>query len=518
MIIKPKAKKYRVQRGASLGGASDMTSDESVQPNPEQTASIGQNQEGINQSIEEIRSEGLSGRQLRMAQRVAQKYGLKPTSDYDAVRLLRAKGIDPFQRTNMLKMAKRDAESDQPQLPQTTNPTKAGLPSTKVNTARVRNQEIQKIQQSIAKRRQRKLKFLLARLATFVLLPTLLTGLYYYFIATPMYATKSEFIIQKADMQGGGGLGGLLGGTGFATSQDSITVQSYLQSREAMLRLDQDHGFRDHFSDDNIDFLQRLDQGASNEAAYRLYKDHINISYDPTEGIVKMQVTSADPNISATYAKALIAYAEQQVDQLTSRVRDDQMHGAINSYKDAELQMLAAQEQVIKLKEKSNIISGDVAIALLTNKISALEQMLVQDELALEELLSNSRPNRAKVAPLKRKIASLENKIAGYYIDLTAGTESDESLARITSQLAVAQANLETRNLMMQAALQQLEAARIEANRQTRYLSMGVNPTLPDEAAYPRKFENTILAFLIFSGVYLMLSLTVSILREQVTS
>ena len=47
---------------------------------------------------------------------------------------------------------------------------------------------------------------------------------------------------------------------------------------------------------------------------------------------------------------------------------------------------------------------------------------------------------------------------------------------------------------------------------------MGVSPIAPDEPTYPRAFENTLLAFLIFSGIYLMLSLTASILREQVAS
>jgi capsular polysaccharide transport system permease protein len=40
----------------------------------------------------------------------------------------------------------------------------------------------------------------------------------------------------------------------------------------------------------------------------------------------------------------------------------------------------------------------------------------------------------------------------------------------------------------------------------------------PDTAAYPRAFENTLLAFLVFSGIYLMVSMTASILREQVSS
>jgi capsular polysaccharide transport system permease protein len=62
------------------------------------------------------------------------------------------------------------------------------------------------------------------------------------------------------------------------------------------------------------------------------------------------------------------------------------------------------------------------------------------------------------------------------------------------------------------------EPARQEADRQVRYLSMGVEPVAPDEATYPRAFENTLVSLLIFAGIYLMISLTVSILREQVSS
>ena len=49
-------------------------------------------------------------------------------------------------------------------------------------------------------------------------------------------------------------------------------------------------------------------------------------------------------------------------------------------------------------------------------------------------------------------------------------------------------------------------------------MTTSVAPVAPDDPTYPRAFENTILAFLIFSGIYLMFSLTASILREQVSS
>jgi len=58
----------------------------------------------------------------------------------------------------------------------------------------------------------------------------------------------------------------------------------------------------------------------------------------------------------------------------------------------------------------------------------------------------------------------------------------------------------------------------LSTNCQTLYLSISVLPVAPDEAAYPRSFENTLLAFLVFSGIYLLISMTASILREQVSA
>lgn len=523
MTTKPKAKKFRIRRSGSL--SADQNGAQNGVQNTQ--AVVGSDvsdarQVATEQSVEDIRKEGLTGRQLRMARRVAQKHGLAPTSDFDAVRLLRANGVDPFQRANVLELVPGNGGQPLPgkvQLPQTVPTAQTNLPSTEVDTAGARAQAIIEIQRDIAKRRRRKLGLLLSRLLFFVLLPTVMVGYYYYIIATPMYATMSQFVIQKADSQGGGGgLGGLFGGTGLATSQDSISVQSYLQSRDAMLRLDRDHGFKAHFAQDWIDPIQSLDPDASNESAYKMYKRRVKISYDPTEGIIKMEVIAADPKVSETYSNALISYAEEQVDQMTARLRDDQMKGAQDIFGQAEAEMLAAQHRVLNLQKESNVLSVEIEVGLLTGQIQQLELLQTQDKLTLVELNTNARPNRTQVNQIEGRINARAEAISELRGQLTQGSEGVESVADISAKLAIAQINLETRTMMMQQALQQMDTAQVEANRQTRYLSLGVSPVPPDEATYPRKFENTILAFLIFAGAYLMMSLTASILREQVSS
>ncbi len=475
--------------------------------------------------LETIRKEGLTGRQLRMARRLAQKYGLPATSDFDAVRLLRAAGIDPFQKGTVLDLISADAGSraltvtpggDGVQLPQTIKPIK--VPSTEVRAEQSHVVDIQNIQRDIARRRRRRSSLLMARLFFFVGLPTLLAGWYYYFIATPLYATKSEFVIQQANATTGTGMGGLLAGTQFATSQDSIAVQGYLQSRDAMLRLHEDMGLKSQFSGAHIDPIQRLDPNATVEATYKAYKRNVHISYDPTEGIVKLEVMAPDPVVSAEFSRALIGYAEEQVDHLTQRLRDNQMEGALTSYENAESAMLSAQRKVVELQEKSKILSSEVEVTLITTQIGQLETQLNTDKLSLAQMESNSRPNAARMDPVKRRIDTLESEIAKLRASLTEGKDGGQSLAQVQSELLVAQADVQTRQLLLAQSLQAMELARTEANRQVRYLSVSVSPIAPDEAAYPRAFENTMVALLVFAGIYLMISMTAAILREQVSA
>ena len=51
-----------------------------------------------------------------------------------------------------------------------------------------------------------------------------------------------------------------------------------------------------------------------------------------------------------------------------------------------------------------------------------------------------------------------------------------------------------------------------------RYLSLSVSPVPPDEPTFPRAFENTLVTMLILLGIYLMISMTAAILREQVST
>ncbi|GAA3867177.1 capsule biosynthesis protein [Celeribacter arenosi] len=519
----PATKRPTRRRGAAAatlgtpGGKSETDDTPATPAKPERASETSTD-------IETVRREGLTGRQLRMARRVAQKHGIETTSDFEAVLLLRQKGIDPFQRNAMLELVSTEA-SESRELTTTDGnsnlPAEMGggaMPSKAMLDRLTRDDEISRIQQDIARRRRRKMLLLVARLAVFVGIPTLIAGYYFYKVATPLYATSSAFVIQQSEApSASGGLGGLLSGGPLSGAQDSISVQDYLESRDAMLRLDADVGFKEHFSSEAIDPIQRLPENPSNEQAYKVYGKHVTIGYDPTEGLLRMEVVAADPETSQRYSEALIQYAEERIDQSTERLREDGEKGARQSLEEAERKMLDAQERVVALQEQLGIISPDAETSAVMGQIGNFETQLQEKKLQLQQLLDNTRPNQARVDGVRGDIRRLEAIIADLRSQLTQEQGTSGSLARISAELRMTEVELQTRQALVSQAVQALETARVEASRQVRYLSLTSRPIAPDEPTYPRKFENTLLAMLIFSGIYLMASLTAAVLREQVS-
>ncbi|MEM7614328.1 MAG: capsule biosynthesis protein [Pseudomonadota bacterium] len=466
----------------------------------------------------------ITHRQRRLAMRTAKSMGLDPPNPNHAMHMLSARGIDPLEvSSTMLEVTGEMTNPAGNQLVQRVKEGDNALVDPNAKTPEQieleREQAIAEIQKGLIARRRKRLFGLFLRLIVFVALPTIALAYYYIAIATPMYETESKFVIQTSEnpAAGASGLGGLLAGTGLATSQDSVVVQEYLTSREAFARLNRDFGYMRHFQDPNIDVIQRLPSDASIDDAYAYFTNKVTIGYDPTEGIVRMAVVATTPEASQRFSEALVGYAEERVDGLTREARGDQLETALQTFREAEEATIEHELRVQELQEQSGVLSAEVELTSQMSLIGALELEREQKRLALSQLLDNPRPNPSQVAVAQAEIQRIVERIAELRSELTQSSASSASLSKIGSELRSAELRLATSQLILQESIAAVTTARTEANRQVRYLSMGVAPIAPQEPTYPRKVENTLLAFVVFLGIYIMASLTVSILREQVS-
>ncbi len=455
---------------------------------------------------------------FRMARRKAVRMGLSPSSGEEAAKMLEERGFDVTRdRVTMLDTTAA-AQNPMPGGPAGKAPNQAPPEMPDVISEEQRQADIRKIQRSMARRRRARFFLIGLRLFIFVALPTWLTGYYFYAVATPMYQVDSQMIIQKPDSgSSAGGLGGLLGG-GMSNLEDSVIVQGYLGSREAMMRLNTEDGFIAHFQQSFIDDIQRMPPDISMEDAYKKYQKYVKIGYDPTAGVIRMSVIALTPEKATEFSRALISFAEQRVDQIAAPVRRDQLTVAQNNYDSAEQAVLDASNRVLLLQQSAGVISPDADATGQMSIINSLEAQLDQRRLALAEINRNAAPNQAQMHAVEQDIKGLSDRIAERRAAMFSSNNTNDSLARVSGELSIARTNLQMRQMLLQQSLTSLEAARVETNRQTRYLSLAVAPVAPDVPTQPKSLENTLLALALFFGAYIFLSLTVAILREQIGS
>src|SRR5690606_14765473 len=129
MTTPPKAAKFRIRAGASAPrspGPAPLPDDGfGDEPFPTaETDMLGPAARTAEDEIEAIRAEGLTGRPLRTARRVAMKHGIEAASALDAIRPLRKNGSDPSRPAGVLHPSERPADPTRAQWPRPVMPPK----------------------------------------------------------------------------------------------------------------------------------------------------------------------------------------------------------------------------------------------------------------------------------------------------------------------------------------------------------------------------------------------------------
>ena len=372
------------------------------------------------------------------------------------------------------------------------------------------------IRADLARRRRNRLVNAVTRFTVFVLLPTFMAWTYFASLATPQYASEATFVIKSGDSSGpsGSSLAQTMSGSG--TAHDAMAIQGWLESRNALDRLEHDFAFREVFSSERIDPLQRLPTDATREDVYELYGKRVTVGFDPTEGIVKLQVLSPEPALSQAWAEALIGYAQDRVEAMTTRIREDRLSDAQANMNDAQAHLTAATDVLVALQEELAILSSLGEERIIADSLSSLEVQIGDARIERDALNENRRPNTSRLAAIDARIASLEAEVARRRA--MTGAETGTSLAAAQGRLEMARSEVENRRELRAEAMRQLEAARIEAARQSRYVTVGIAPTATDEPFSPKPAQDTLVFFLAMLAIYGGVTLTAAMIKDQITA
>lgn len=345
----------------------------------------------------------------------------------------------------------------------------------------------------------------LARVMLLIVLPTLLSGAYFGLIAADRYLSEARFVVRKPSNPTRGtaqtlsiddapkGLGG----------DDSYVVRDFLNSRDALALLLDKTDFRAEVARAGNDWFWRFPgvlTGDSDEDLYRLYQWFVKIDYDTSTGVTSLDVQAFDPEKARRFAVVLMEGGEALLNRMNDRARADAIRVAEDEVAHSKQRALEAQERVTAFRDRESVIDPTQLSKTVLNTMTALSLQMVENRAQLDVTMQAS-PHSPQIAPLRSHVKALQEQI-----DHERGTLAgdDRSLApriaeyeRLTLQRTFAEKTFVS-------ALNQLEAARLDTNRQQDYLERVVEPHAADEARYPWRILWTFGTFLVGCAVFWM--------------
>ena len=359
-----------------------------------------------------------------------------------------------------------------------------------------------------------------------VILPTVAATIYYYRYASDQYVSEAHFIIQgnsAPKIDAIGALAGLPGASG--ATADAMIIRDYLLSADFIRDIKPELDLRAHYSNLAIDPYARLAADASQEDLVEYWQKMADIEHDLTSGISTITMTAFDPDSGKKLVALALKQSETLVNKLSASLRTDALQMAEKEVISAEQEVNGLREQITEFRQQQDVLDpASQANARIEReetsrltRLSELQTQLSQAEAELAQVSSFMQPEAMKVKNLQSKVNSLRQQInkeqsASVAQSKGKSTEVAVQLAQYTDL----QGRLGFAEQLYRAKQGALEQARLEVDRKQRYLTVTVQPNLPDEAIKPEKISGVLTVLLLSFLFWGIGSLSVATIRDHV--
>ncbi|MEC8196237.1 MAG: lipopolysaccharide biosynthesis protein [Pseudomonadota bacterium] len=351
------------------------------------------------------------------------------------------------------------------------------------------------------------------------LIPVGLGGAYFGVLASDRYAAGASFVIRG--LEGGGTPDFVTSFTGLSpsgsTTSDSYVVRNFLESADLLRQLDAELDLRGHYSQEHIDPIARFRPDSTFEELVEYWQWRINTTYDSTTGIVTFEVQAFDAEMAERLAQLALAAADRLVNELSEKARRDSVQFAAKEVERAEERVRNIRLQLVNFRAERGAVDPMVNAQLDAELMASLETKLVDIQARINALAGSVDADSPMLVQLNRQARALEGQIQQRraLIGQQGGQDSPENTAEA---LAAYEGLLIEQNFAQQSyasAMVSLETARMDADRQQRYLGVFARPFVPNEPAYPVRVRDFFLVMIAAFALWAISTLIAYTIRDH---
>jgi capsular polysaccharide transport system permease protein len=370
-------------------------------------------------------------------------------------------------------------------------------------------------EETIQRRSLRQRPWIPLSIAACVLLPTMVAALFYLFVASDRFVSEARFAVRSNETQAVDAVGMI---TGLPSSQivsDSYIVADYIGSRDMVDELLRRLPIKSIYADG--DYFSRIGEGVTVEELVEYWREHVDVYYDSTKNTISLEVQAFSATEADRITREVVDVVRILVNDLSAQSRRDAVQFSAAEVARAELRVRGARDDVLKFRVAHNELDPTRSAEATLGMAAQLEgeRVKLASELAsLSGYLSDDAPS---VQMLKSRIAALAGEVARIQGQISAGTDSNgaptsiqagntgtdtdsDAMATVIGEYQELTLNQEFAEKAYTAAMASLERARAEASRTQSYLAIYGQPSIAEEAMYPRRWLNIWVVFAL-SGI-----------------
>lgn len=336
---------------------------------------------------------------------------------------------------------------------------------------------------------------------------------YFGLIATDMYVSEARFSLRSAERGSGAEWLSLFGQATGSTGADAYVVQDYIQSYALLADLDKELNLKDHYQNQDADFISRLKQSPTREEFVDYFAKQVTINYDQVAGIIRVKVRAFSPEFAQMVCQGILDRSEDLVNRMRERSIKDSLALTRDEVARAEQRLAAVRQKMREFREVNNLLDPHAQAGSVQGLVAEFEGTVAKARAELAEARSYMQDDSARIVALKARIAAMESQIVAEKKRLTGKDQTTmNSLAAEYEQLKIEH---EFAQKQLLSSMTSLEAARISAERQSRYLVAFIKPTTPEEATWPRRWYSLAVSFAGLVLLYGLGSLIFAAVREH---
>lgn len=348
-----------------------------------------------------------------------------------------------------------------------------------------------------------------------VIIPVLLSALYFGALASDVYISESRFIVRSPDKQSTTGLGVLLKSTGFANAGDEIyAAQSFVLSRDALQALNKGSAFSRAYTAPSVSVFDRFDPmgfSGTGEDLYRYYGKQVAIDQDTTSSIVTMTVRAFTPQDARRFNEQLLEMAEATVNKLNQRGKQDLIRFAQAEVDDAKSKAQDAAVALSVYRNEAGVVDPEKQAQIQIQMISKLQDELIATRTQLRQLRAFT-PQNPQIEVLDVRASGLAAEIEDQLGQVAGSSKSLSSRAARYQRLFL---ESQFADKQLGSAMASLEEARNEARRKQAYVERIVQPNLPDAALEPRRLRGILSTLILGLAAWAIISMLVAGMLEH---